>query len=384
MRTPSIDETSAGCDEWTAEVRAGASFDGMATSRVASREASFWPLQIGGWLAFGAAMSVSRVGRFPWGYMIASKGVMTLIGIALTTIILRPLYRRTLRADPSLAVLIVIMAISSYIVATVFTALHSLIDIHLVRAMVDPRARITNIWQIIGGTLYHAFAILAWSVLYVGVKHQQALYRERERSLKAEALAHEARLGALRAQLNPHFLFNALNAISTLVVDGRTSDATKVIARLGDLLRATLATGNASEIPLAEEMDLVRRYLDVEQVRLGDRLAVRIDVEPEAWRGRVPALLLQPLVENAIRHAIAPREHGGEVAIAARRQNGRLHVSVEDDGPGLTTRSQGIGLANTAERLRYRYGAAHRFDLGHGELGGLRVDIELPYEEAGG
>ena len=308
---------------------------------------------------------------------------MALIGIALTTIILRPLYRRTLRADPSLVVLIVIMAISSYIVATVFTALHSLIDIHLVRAMVDPRARITSVWQIIGGTLYHAFAILAWSVLYVGIKHQQALYRERERALKAEALAHEARLGALRAQLNPHFLFNSLNAISTLVVDGRTSDATRVIARLGDLLRATLTTGDNIEIPLAEEMDLVRRYLDVEQVRLGDRLTVHVEVEPDAWRGRVPALLLQPLVENAVRHAIAPREEGGHVAISARRRNGRLSVTVEDDGPGLTSGSHGIGLTNTAERLKYRYGPAHRFDLGHGQLGGLRVDIELPYEDAG-
>jgi LytS/YehU family sensor histidine kinase len=355
----------------------------MTKTRVTVREASFWPLQLGGWLAFAIAMSASRVGRFPLTYMIASKGVMAVIGIALTTVILRPLYRRTLRADLPLAVLIAIMAITSYAVATVFTAVHSLIDIHLVRAMVDPRARITNVWQIIGGTLYHAFTFLAWSVLYVGIKHQQALYQERERALKAEALAHEARLGALRAQLNPHFLFNALNAISTLVVDGRTSDATKVIARLGDLLRATLTTGDSVEIPLAEEMDLVRRYLDVEQVRLGDRLAVQFDVEPDAWRGRVPALLLQPLVENAVRHAIAPREEGGRVAISARRVDGRLSVTVEDDGPGLTPGTHGIGLTNTAERLTYRYGAAHRFDLGRGQLGGLRVDIEVPYDDTG-
>src|ERR1051325_1941843 len=152
------------------------------------KEASFWPLQLGGWLAFAAAMASSRVGRFPWNYMIASKGVMAIIGIVLTSWVLRPLYRRVLRADLGLASLIVVMVVASYLVATVFTAAHSLIDIHLVRRMVDANARITNIWQVIGGTLYHAFAILAWSVLYVGIKHQQALYHERERALQAEAL----------------------------------------------------------------------------------------------------------------------------------------------------------------------------------------------------
>src|SRR5829696_8985391 len=315
-------------------------------------EASFWPLQLGGWLVFGAAMASSRVGRFPWSYMIASKGVMTILGIALTTLILRPLYRRVLRADLPLATLIIIMVVASYLVATVFTAIHGLIDIQLVRAMVNPAARITNVWQVIGGTLYHAFAILAWSVLYVGIKHQQALYRERERALQAESLAHAARLDALRWQLNPHFLFNALNAISTLVVDGRSSDAAQMIARLGDLLRTTLARDGAADVPLAEELDLVQRYIDIEQVRLGDRLGLRTEIDSDSWQARVPSLLLQPLVENAVRHAIAPREDGGKILISAHRANGRLCVAVEDDGPGMTTDgSHGIGLTNTRERL---------------------------------
>jgi signal transduction histidine kinase len=354
----------------------------MAPHRTAAtrREASFWPLQLAGWIAFGAAMASSRIGRFPWAYMIASKSVMTILGIALTAWMLRPLYRRTLRADLGLAALIAIMAVASYVVATVFTATHSLIDIHLVRAMVDSRARITNVWQIIGGTLYHTFAFLAWSVLYVGIKHQQALYRERARAARAESLANAARLEALRFQLNPHFLFNALNAVSTLIAEGRQADASRMLARIGDLLRTTLARDGAADVPLAEELDLVQRYLDIEQVRLGDRLTLRVDVDPDAWHARVPSLLLQPLVENAVRHAIAPRERGGEIVISARRNNGHLAVVVEDDGPGMTGEARGIGLANTHERLRHRYPDAHRFTLTTGRRGGLRIDIELPFE----
>jgi LytS/YehU family sensor histidine kinase len=352
------------------------------TVTASTREASFWPLQLAGWLAFGAAMASSRIGRFPWGYMIASKSVMTILGIALTAWILRPLYRRTLRAEPGLAAMIAIMVVASYLVATAFTAIHGLVDIQLVRVMVDPRARITNVWQIIGGTLYHAFVFLAWSVLYVGIKHQRALYRERERAVRAESLANAARLEALRLQLNPHFLFNALNAISTLIVEGRQAEASRMLARVGDLLRTTLARDGAADVPLAEELDLVQRYLDIEQIRLGDRLALRVDVGPDAWHARVPSLLLQPLVENAVRHAIAPREQGGAIAITARRENGNLRVVVEDDGPGLTGKSEGIGLANTRERLRHRYPDAHRFALTTGQLGGLRVDIELPFESS--
>jgi two-component system LytT family sensor kinase len=218
-------------------------------------------------------------------------------------------------------------------------------------------------------------------VLYVGIKHQQALYRERERALRAESLAHAARLDALRWQLNPHFLFNALNAISTLVVDDRREDATRMIARLGDLLRTTLAGSGAADVPLAEELDLVQRYLDIEQVRLSDRLSLRTDVDGEARQALVPSLLLQPIVENAVRHAIAPREAGGTIVISAHRANGRLCVSVEDDGPGMPAQeAQGIGLSNTRERLRHRYADAHRFELTRGHLGGLRVSIELPYE----
>lgn len=328
-------------------------------------------------------MAASRVGRFPLPYMVASKGAMAVIGLAYTSLLLRPLYRRLLRVDPPLGRTIVVTAVASYLVAVLWTATHSLTDIYIERALLSPDAHIANFWQVFGGTLYDAFAIFAWSVLYVGIKHQQALYGERERSLRAEALVHAARLDALRVQLNPHFLFNSLNAISTLVVDGRSTEAVTMIARLADLLRSTLDRPVNDEVPLAAELDLVRRYLDIEQVRLGSRLHVEVTVGPGAMNATVPSLLLQPIVENAVRHAIAPREQGGRIVIAAKRIDDRLLLSVDDDGPGMSADASGtgIGLANTRERLTHRYGPDHLFVLERSSLGGLRVRIDLPYRE---
>lgn len=308
---------------------------------------------------------------------------MAVIGLTYTALLLRPLYRRLLRNDPPLGRTIVVTAVASYLVAALWTATHSLVDIFIERALVSSSAHISNFWQVFGGTLYDAFAIFAWSVLYVGIKHQQALQAERERSLRAEALVHAARLDALRVQLNPHFLFNALNAISTLVIDGRSAEAATMIARLADLLRSTLERPVNDEVPLSAELDLVRQYLDIEQVRLGSRLRVEIAADPSAVNARVPSLLLQPIVENAVRHAIAPREQGGRIVVTATRSNGRLLLSVDDDGPGLAAERQGagIGLSNTRERLIHRYGANHQFVLQRSPLHGLRVLIDLPYHD---
>lgn len=348
-----------------------------------TRPVTFWRLQLLGWAAFWVVMAGSRVGRFPPSYMVASKGAMAVIGLAYTALLLRPLYRRLLRGDPPLGRTIVVTAVASYLVAVLWTATHSLTDIYIERALLSPNAHISNFWQVFGGTLYDAFAIFAWSVLYVGIKHQQALHAERERSLRAEALVHAGRLDALRVQLNPHFLFNALNAISTLVVDGRSSEAATMIARLADLLRSTLERPLNDEVPLSAELDLVRRYLDIERVRLGSRLHVEIVVDASAVNARVPSLLLQPLVENAVRHAIAPREEGGRLVVTAKRADDRLRLCVEDDGPGLATppNGTGIGLANTRERLVHRYGADHQFALERSAMRGLRVRIELPFHE---
>ena len=331
------------------------------------------------------------MGRFPLDYMLVSKGVMTLIALAITSWLLRPLYRRVLGADASLRKTIVVTAVASYLAGVLWTGTHGLSDIYTQRLFLESDARLTNIWQIVGGTLYDAFILFAWSVLYVGIKHQMALGAARERALRAESLAQSARLQALRAQVSPHFLFNTLNAISTLVMEGRRDDAVRMIAGVAEFLRTTLLPNERAEVTVAEELDSARRYLAIEEIRFGDRLRAEVEAEAEALTARVPPLILQPLVENAVRHAASEREEGGRVLIRASRHGDRVRLSVEDDGPGLRVGSSelgvgseeksgrtGLGIANTRERLAHRYGPAHGFSLERSALGGLAVVMDVP------
>ena len=349
--------------------------------RRSPRPPGFWTLQVAGWLAFGVAMGLSRVAQYPLGYMMATKSVLMFLGFVIS-LGLRALYRPLLDRERSLARLIVIATVVSYAAAILWTAMYNVADAAIVEWQFGrpPRG-----FSPTGGALYHAFVLVAWSVLYIGARHHAQLQAERERALGAEALASGARLQALRYQINPHFLFNTLNAVSTLVVEQRTAEATRMIARLSDFLRLTLEERTSDEVPLAEEIDFAQRYLDIEQVRFGDRLRMSIAIASEARDASVPALLLQPLVENAIRHGIAVREEGGHVAVAAERMGATLRITVSDDGPGLgPVNPRGIGLANTRERLRTLYGSAQRMELQSPAEGGLRVVLELPFRVVAG
>ena len=191
----------------------------------------------------------------------------------------------------------------------------------------------------------------------------------------------EARLQALRAELNPHFFFNALNAISGLVRLQRNDDAVRMLAGLGELLQTTLGQGRAPEIPLREELQLLERYLAIERVRFGDRLT--IDVSCSTSGALVPTLILQPLVENAIRHGIARRSGPGHIRIVAERDGDALLLAVRDTGEGVEERPQeGVGLSNTRARLRELYGAAASLVLENLPEGGARVRLRLPFREA--
>ena len=216
--------------------------------------------------------------------------------------------------------------------------------------------------------------------------HTEAL-EARERAVRTsqlEAQVVQARLEALRAQLNPHFLFNALNTVAMLVRLKANADALKAVVSLGEVLRQALAGRGAQEVALREELSLVDHYLRVEQLRFRDRLRVAVDTEPEVLEASVPSLILQPLVENAVRHGIARREAGGRVEIVGRRENGRLVLEVRDDGPGFPrgwdpTSSGRVGLANTRERLERLYGAAFAFETTNAPTGGAVVRVEIPY-----
>jgi two-component system sensor histidine kinase AlgZ len=225
-------------------------------------------------------------------------------------------------------------------------------------------------------------ALIAFCAIHAVVDHTLALQAERARVREAQAAARDAELRALRYQLNPHFLFNTLNAISTLVAERRNTDANGMLTRLAGLLRATLERGEAHEVPLAEELALTGHYLDIEKIRLGERLALELRVGPDLLQAAVPALLLQPLVENAIRHGIAPRADGGRVRLQVERAGDRLRLHLFNDGVPSTAAEEprpAIGLHNVRERLSRLYGAAHAFDFQLAADGDCRIEISLPF-----
>jgi signal transduction histidine kinase len=226
-----------------------------------------------------------------------------------------------------------------------------------------------------------------WAI--VGVSHSVLYYREsRERALRAAQLETklvEAHLQRLQQQLHPHFLFNTLHAISTLM-HRDVEEADRTLMRLSDLLRLTLDNLGQQEITLKSELDFVTKYLQIEETRFTDRLVSRFDVRPEALDALVPNMLLQPLVENAIKHGIARKTGPGHIDVTARREGDKLWMEVRDDGVGLTETAlvalqKGIGVSTTRARLQHLYGADYRFEF-HRQPGGLAVVVVIPWRVA--
>src|SRR2546421_3464931 len=194
----------------------------------------------------------------------------------------------------------------------------------------------------------------------------------------------QAQLRALKMQLHPHFLFNTLHSISSLVLEDPPK-ANSMIARLGDFLRLTVENTDQQLVTLKEETEFLRCYLDIEQVRFGDRLTVTFELEPQTLSAQVPHLILQPVVENAIQHAIAPRSTRGHINIEAKRLNSLLRVAISDNGPGISSNAnlpwkQGVGLTNVRTRLQQIYGPDFRFELMNTKDGGLTVVMEIPFQ----
>ena len=228
-------------------------------------------------------------------------------------------------------------------------------------------------------------ALVTWGGLYFGLKQY-------ERNARMEALTRQAELRALRHQLTPHFLCNTLNGISTLVGEGRTQEARRMIARLGDFLRATLEGVGATEVSLAQEVSYLEQYLAIEQARLGERLCVEMDIAPDALDASVPNLLLQPLVENAVQHGVVPFPAGGVVTVRAERRPGGVRLTVRNacrepasripkNEPVPTPAARiGLGLQNTAERLRVAYGTTASVVCAQEDARSWAATIELPYQ----
>jgi two-component system, LytTR family, sensor kinase len=226
--------------------------------------------------------------------------------------------------------------------------------------------------------IYWAIVCVTWVVS----SYQQLRERER-RTLELEARLMQSNLQALKAQLQPHFLFNTLNAIASLV--RRKPDAAEdMIGSLSDFLRMTLDTAQEHEVPLRREIEFLDLYLEIQQARFGERLRIQKEIDPDTLDASVPALILQPLVENSVRHGIEPRETGGTIFIRARREGTSLQFEIRDDGEGLKARQlaalrEGVGLSNTKARLQELYGEAHRFQITPNAEGGLTVTVEVPW-----
>jgi signal transduction histidine kinase len=223
---------------------------------------------------------------------------------------------------------------------------------------------------------------LLWAACAI-LSMQISAQREAMRSLELKQQLASAHLRALQMQLEPHFLFNTLNAITTLVELGRQKEAVETIAHLNTILKATLTRSMPEKVPLAQELAIIENYLAIEQIRFADRLRVEIKVDPNALDGLVPCFLLQPIVENAICHGIAHCEDEGLIQTSIERAGGLLHLRVRDNGPGINGQSKpghGIGLKNTADRLSHFY--RERYDLRVSEplAGGFEVSITIPYE----
>lgn len=281
------------------------------------------------------------------------------------------------------------------IACTVFAAIHSAVVVTstIIFKPYEEMMRLRPFRQMWQGRLaseFHLELIVYGMILGVGYAFSYyRRYRERElRASQLESQLAQAQLQALRMQLQPHFLFNTLNGIAGLVRDQKNKAAVSMIAGLSDLLRHTLENAGKQEVSLREELDFLELYLDIQQMRFPDRLNVQMQIAPEALDAQVPNLVLQPLVENAIRHGVALRASSGTVGVSARRDDGLLEMKVYDDGPGLKPQwrvedSEGIGLSNTRARLEQLYGERYRFDVHNRDEGGVEAIIMIPLRFAG-
>jgi hypothetical protein len=267
---------------------------------------------------------------------------------------------------------------------------------------VSLQSKYSQVWTDFGGWYFTSLLILlCWSALYHGIKYALLFQTERNEatgmaqrskllSMQASEIAKEAQLQMLLYQLNPHFMFNTLNAIYALIKLGEQDQAKGMVAKLGKFLRYSLDSKPNQLVSLSQEIEALNLYLDIEKTRFGHRLLVNVDVEPSASLCLVPSLLLQPLVENAIKHAIAEQENGGEIMVEAVVTKQNLVLSISDNGPGVALvngklmGSGGIGLANSQQRLKTLYGEQQSFILENVAPQGLRIVMRLPYQKASG
>jgi two-component system, LytTR family, sensor kinase len=303
--------------------------------------------------------------------------LLTATGYSLT-LLMGSLFRRLIKMAPLWTV---VLSLAAVIAASVT---FSIIETWSVATFLKPQMKPQGVAYLAALSL-DFILLAAWTALYYGINYFLLLEDQIRLRERLEAQASTAQLAMLRYQLNPHFLFNTLNSISTLVLLKQTERANAMLARLSSFLRYTLANEPTAKVTLAQEVETLKLYLEIEKMRFEDRLRPHFKIESETIGARLPSLLLQPLIENAIKYAVTPAENGADIWMTATREGQAVRIEVADNGDGTgdeiaASPSTGVGLANIRDRLSQAYGAAHRFETRQNERGGFSVIIEIPFE----
>lgn len=349
---------------------------------------AFWTLQAVGWSGYLILRGVSTVSSIAGAEELKRLVPVvfeSIIGYSVT-LLLSTLYHYY-RRQPRFA-----MAVLTVLTLLVATLLYAVLDAFSFSFVNESAPGLTL--PLVLGTVFLNFTVLAgWTALYFGINFYLIVEEQIDQLATLENTASSAQLAMLRYQLNPHFLFNTLNSISTLVLLKETERANAMLGRLSSFLRYTLANEPTANVTVQQEFETLKLYLEIEKMRFEERLRPTFEVDPRVAKARLPSLLLQPLVENAIKYAVTPQEDGAEIAVVARLAGDRVQIVVSDTGPGLndaktrpsvsaTTQalSTGVGLANIRERLAQAYGQDHSFETRSIPGGGFGVEIEIPFQ----
>lgn len=357
----------------------------------ANKNQAFWRLQAAGWSGAMLLRAMSAIANDQPPTFLVIVLIGTLTGFSLS-LILAVVYRLLIAQRPIVTWGVTVLSLP------IAVGIYAFVDawvIWLYRA--EAQTSFTQLF--IGYFYYDATLIGAWSALYYAINFYLTVEEQNDQLLRLENQAAQAQLAMLRYQLNPHFLFNTLNSISTLVLLKQTEPANAMLSRLSSFLRYTLVNKPSARVTVALEVETLKLYLDIERMRFEERLRTTFEIAPETEAGLLPSLLLQPLVENAIKYAVSPQESGAEITISTQLIGPTLRIVVSDTGPGLQTSatdnrlsgmtydggdpvSTGVGLSNIRDRLFQAYGEHHRFETVEPPEGGFAVVIELPFERA--
>src|SRR5574338_597572 len=338
---------------------------------------AFWILQSVGWSGYFFLRSLSGFANSMGWIWLVHTLLLTMTGYSLT-LVMASLFRRLIRLRP------IFTLILSLIAVVLASSAFSVIETWSYATFLKPNSKPVGV-EYLGAILLNFSLLAAWAALYYGINYYLLLEEQIRQRERLESAASTAQLAMLRYQLNPHFLFNTLNSILSLVLLKQTERVYAVLVRLSSFLRYTLVNEPTAKVTLAQEVETLKLYLEIEKMRFEDRLRPHFRVEPETIGARLPSLLLQPLIENAIKYAVTPAENGADIWITASREGQAVRIEVADNGNGegsdlSASPSTGVGLANIRDRLTQAYGPAHGFTTRENDKGGFSVIIEIPYE----